>query len=134
MRVKRLNMLAKDQPFELFIKKIPCDEARLKLEDMSAIRDLHDYTLTLNLNNTNPIGKPCQVSHNHSQQCLKLYLNKHPLLDRLGGHPLAISIVASMLVNMSLTEVFRKLMEASGSSKSAMILTNKGDLYEETLL
>jgi hypothetical protein len=35
---------------------------------------------------------------------------------------------------MSLTEVFRKLMEASGGSKSAMIFTNKGDLYEETLL
>jgi hypothetical protein len=61
-------------------------------------------------------------------------LNKHPLLERLGGHPLGISIVASMLVNMSLTEVFRKLMEASSGSKSAMLLTNKGDLYEETLL
>jgi hypothetical protein len=52
----------------------------------------------------------------------------------LGGHPLAISIVASMLVNMSLTEIFRKIMEASSGSKSAMILTDKGDLYEETLL
>ena len=59
MRVKRLNMLAKDQPFELFIKNIPCDEAPLKLEDMSAIRDLHEYTLSLNLNYANPLGKPC---------------------------------------------------------------------------
>ena len=61
-------------------------------------------------------------------------MNKHPLFERLGGHPLAISIVASMLVNMSLTEVFRKLMDASGASKSAMLLANKGDIYEETLL
>lgn len=51
MRVKRLNMLAKDQPFELFIKKIPCDDARMRLEDMSAIKDLHEYTISLNLNN-----------------------------------------------------------------------------------
>ncbi len=51
MRVKRLFLLNKDQPFELFIKKIPCDDARKKLEDISAIKELHDYTLSLKLPN-----------------------------------------------------------------------------------
>jgi hypothetical protein len=45
MKVKRLFLLNKEQPFELFIKKIPCTDAKHKLEDMSAIKELHDYTL-----------------------------------------------------------------------------------------
>lgn len=65
MRVKRLFLLNKDQPFELFIKKIPCDDARSKLEDMSAIKELHEYTLTLKLPNVN-LPKPCQVQHTHN--------------------------------------------------------------------
>jgi hypothetical protein len=42
-------MLSNDQPFELFLKKIPCQEARKKLDDMSAIRELHDFTQSLKL-------------------------------------------------------------------------------------
>jgi len=45
MKVKRLFLLSKDQPFELLIKKIPCNDTRLKLEDMSSVRELHEYTL-----------------------------------------------------------------------------------------
>lgn len=45
MRVKRLFLLNKEQPFELFIRKIPCNDARQRLEDMSSIKELHDYTL-----------------------------------------------------------------------------------------
>jgi hypothetical protein len=39
-------------------------------------------------------------------------------LNRLGGYPLAISIVASMLVDMSITDVFRKLIESPGSGNT----------------
>ena len=45
MRVKRLLLLNKEQPFELFIRKIPCNDARQRLEDMSSIKELHEYTL-----------------------------------------------------------------------------------------
>jgi hypothetical protein len=63
MRVKRLNMLSKDQPFELFIKKIPCKEALMKLDDMSSIKELHEYTKSLNLQNGTQLPKPCAVTH-----------------------------------------------------------------------
>lgn len=45
MRVKRLLLLNKEQPFELLIRKIPCNDARQRLEDMSSIKELHEYTL-----------------------------------------------------------------------------------------
>jgi len=131
MKVKRLFLLNKEQPFELFIKKIPCTDAKHKLEDMSAIKELHDYTLSALPNQALP--KPCAANHSHTQQCLKNYLNKHPLLERLGGHPLAISIVASMLVNMSLKEIFQKLHE-SGDGTSGLQFSSNSEVYEETLL
>lgn len=80
------------------------------------------------------------MKHTHNQQCLRNYLTRHPLIERLGGHPLAISIVASMLVNMSLMEIFKQLVNSSGGDgKTGGALqfssnTTPAEVYEETLL
>lgn len=41
-----------------------------------------------------------------TRDIVKQYLKGHPLLNMLGGMPLAISIFASQLLTMSLKEIY----------------------------
>ncbi len=59
---------------------------------------------------------------------MKNYLIKHPLLDMLGGHPLSISMIAPLMVNKTLKELFETLINSS------LFILSDGRLKEDTLI
>ena len=60
-------------------------------------------------------AEPCKIklkTHVHDEKCLKKYLKEHPLFKILGGHPLSISMIAPLLADRTIKDLFQMIFES----------------------
>eukprot|EP00347_Sterkiella_histriomuscorum_P010299 403376838 len=117
-KVKKLNCFTPEQSYELFLQKFPYKDLFEGLKDMKQIKELEEYTFDL----VNLEGKidnydmfeniPCEIRHTHKDICVKSYLMKHPLFLMMDGHPQSISMMAPLLVNKTLKQMFELLINS----------------------
>ncbi|CDW87037.1 UNKNOWN [Stylonychia lemnae] len=136
--VKNLKSLSIQKARDLFIMKIPSNEARDQFFSLSTLEKLHQISnedenidllnkrLALNTKaliafNTYKICKPCKIKGHGGivEKCVKAYYEKHPLFMIL-NEPFSICLAASQLHSSSIVEIYKRLISHND-------FTNKDD-------